>query len=282
MVVGEHPEHTSQGLGSSPGPVSFGDMYVRPFVHIRHKQLSQNRIEKQEEISMAASSCALRILAILLLCVPLSATQLHAEESAPKGQDIKPSPPQTSPKSPELKNPEPAPPELKQEPKTKELPNDSGSSASNTPVRSLILTVKLALLADPRTASCTIEVNTKGPEVMLSGKVSSEAERLASAEIARQVEGVKSVVNKLEVVPELHQTNVHKRDQVITEYVRERFKKSATLDAAHFDIKTENGVVELSGKTRFQVIVLEAAEAARQVPGVTTVKTHAVRIEGTE
>ena len=231
---------------------------------------------------MAASPCALRILVALLLCVTLPVTRLYAEESTPKGQDVKPLPPQTSPKAPELKNPEPSPPELKQEPKTKELTNDTGPTASNTPVRSLILTVKLALLADPRTASCNIDVNTKGTEVVLSGKVSNEAEKLASTEVARQIEGVKSVINKLEVAPELHQTNVQKRDQTITEYVRERFKKSATLDAAHFDIKTENGVVELSGKTRFQVIVLEAAEAARQVPCVTSVKTHGVRIEGTE
>ena len=107
-------------------------------------------------------------------------------------------------------------------------------------------------------------------------------EKLASAEVARQVDGVKSVVNKLEVVSDLHQVMMQKRDQVITEYIRERFKKSATLEAARFDIKTENGVVELSGKTRFQVIVLEAAEAARQVPGVKAVKTQAVRIEGAE
>jgi hyperosmotically inducible protein len=76
---------------------------------------------------------------------------------------------------------------------------------------------------------------------------------------------------------------MQKQDQAITEYVRERFKKSATVDAARFDIKTENGVVELSGQTKFQVIVLEAAESARQVPGVTAVKTSAVRIiEGVE
>lgn len=232
---------------------------------------------------MTGSPCSgrlRRLLGVVLFFVMLLATPLHAEEPAPKTQDTKPQQPQTpAPKTQELKNPEPAPPELKQEPKTKEPTNEP---TSNTPVRSLILTVKLALLGDPRTAYCTIDVNTKAQEVMLSGKVSSEAEKIASAEVARQIEGVKSVVNKLEVVPELHQTIMQKRDQVITEYVRERFKKSATLEAARFDIKTENGVVELSGKTRFQVIVLEAAEAARQVPGVTTVKTHAVRIDGVE
>jgi hyperosmotically inducible protein len=138
-------------------------------------------------------------------------------------------------------------------------------------------------VSDQRTAPYTIEVDTKGQDILLYGKVSSETEKHAAAEIARQVEGVKTVVNKLEVVAELQQLRMQKQDQAITEYVRERFKKSATVDAARFDIKTENGVVELSGQTKFQVIVLEAAESARQVPGVTAVKTSAVRIiEGVE
>jgi osmotically-inducible protein OsmY len=221
-----------------------------------------------------------RMLAVVLACGMLSATPVGAEEPAPRPQEIKPQPPKVQePKTQELKNPEPPPPELKQEPKTKESKTEE---PQNKPVRSLILTVKLALMADQRTASCAIEVETKGQDIVLAGKVSTEADKLAAADVARQVEGIKSVVNKLEVVTELHQVMAQKRDQVITEYVRERFKKSATLEAAKFDIKTENGVVELTGKTRFQVIVLEAAEAARQVPGVKAVKTQAVRLEGTE
>jgi hyperosmotically inducible protein len=235
---------------------------------------------KEEQDSMTISPRSGRILAVLLTCGTLLATPLHAEESAPRTQEIKPQQPKVQdPKSQEPKNLEPAPPELIQEPRTKEPTNEP---APGKPVRSLILTVKLALLGDQRTAPCTIEVDTKGQEVVLSGKVSSEVEKLASAEVARQVDGVKSVVDKLEVVSDLYQVMMQKRDQVISAYIRERFKKSATLEAARFDIKTENGVVELSGKTRFQVIVLEAAEAARQVPGVKAVKTQAVRIEGAE
>jgi hyperosmotically inducible protein len=235
--------------------------------------------KKEEQDSMTISPRSGRILAVLLTCGTLLATPLYAEE-APRTQEIKPQQPKVQdPKSQEPKNLEPAPPELKQEPRTKEPTNEP---APGKPVRSLILTVKLALLGDLRTALCTIEVDTKGQDVLLSGKVSSEVEKLASAEVARQVDGVKSVVNKLEVVSDLYQVMMQKRDQVITEYIRERFKKSATLEAARFDIKTENGVVEMSGKTRFQVIVLEAAEAARQVPGVKAVKTQAVRIEGAE
>jgi hyperosmotically inducible periplasmic protein len=51
------------------------------------------------------------------------------------------------------------------------------------------------------------------------------------------------------------------------------------VTAANFDVKTEQGVVSLSGTVRFQVIALEAVEAAKQVPGVKAVKTEKVKIE---
>ena len=85
--------------------------------------------------------------------------------------------------------------------------------------------------------------------------------------------------NKLEVVKELLEVITHKQDDIITRHIKERFAKSATVTAANFDVKTEQGVVSLSGTVRFQVIVLEAVEAAKQVPGVKAVKTDKVRIE---
>lgn len=218
-----------------------------------------------------------RLLAVALAWGSLIVTAPSAEETAPGTQQSKPSSPREQGAKPqESKPPEPPPPELRQErnaiaPATEPPPN--------IPNRSLILTVKLALLADQRTAPYRIEVDTNGEGAVLSGKVSNDSEKRASEEVARRVEGIKSIVNKLEVVPELRNNITQRQDQTITEYVKERFKKSATLEAAGFGIKTENGVVELSGRTRFQVIVLEAAEAARQVPGVKAVKTHDVRIE---
>ena len=146
-------------------------------------------------------------------------------------------------------------------------------------VTSLILTVKLALLEDPRLFPYEIEVEAGSDEVTLEGKVSTETEKAAAAKIASTVPTVKSVSNKLEVVKELPEIIAHKQDDIITRQVKDRFAKSATVTAANFDVKTEQGVVSLSGTVRFQVIVLEAAEAARQVPGVKAVKTDKVRIE---
>lgn len=146
-------------------------------------------------------------------------------------------------------------------------------------VSSLILTIKLAMLEDPRLFPYEIEVEAGSDEVTLAGKVSTESERVAAAKIASAVPTVKSVLNKLEVVKDLPELLAHKQDDIITRHVKERFAQSATVTAANFDVRTEQGVVSLSGTVRFQVIVLEAAEAARHVPGVKAVKTDKVRIE---
>lgn len=151
--------------------------------------------------------------------------------------------------------------------------------AGKKTVSSLILTVKLALLADTRLFPYDIEVETKSDEVILSGKVSKEAEKTIAAEIARSLPGVKSVTNKIEIVKDLPDVLENRQDDNITHQVKERFARSATLKAASFDVKTEGGVVTLGGSVRFQVFILEAAEAARQVPGVKAVRTDKVRIE---
>ena len=139
--------------------------------------------------------------------------------------------------------------------------------------------VKLALLEDPRLFPYEIEVEAGLDEVTLEGKVSTEMEKAVAAKIASTVPTVKTVSNKLEVVKELPELIAHKQDDIITRHVKDRFAQSATVTAANFDVKTEQGVVSLSGTVRFQVIVLEAAEAARQVPGVKAVRTDKVRIE---
>jgi hyperosmotically inducible protein len=142
------------------------------------------------------------------------------------------------------------------------------------------LTVKLALLADSRLFRYDIEVGEDGQNISLGGRVSSEEEKMAAAEIARSVSDIKTVVNKLEVDKGLVQALGKKQDEIISTLVKDRFAKSATLKAANFEVKTEEGVVSISGAVRFQVLALEAAEAARLVPGVRAVKTDRVRLGG--
>lgn len=169
-------------------------------------------------------------------------------------------------------------PKAKKDVKEEEVEKDKEGTGKGT-VSSLILTIKLALMEDPRLFPYEIEVDGGSDEVTLLGKVSTETEKADAATIVSAVPTVKSVSNKLEVVKDLPDVITHKQDDIITRYVKERFAQSATVTAANFDVKTEQGVVSLSGAVRYQVIVLEAAEAARQVPGVKAVRTDKVRIE---
>src|SRR5690606_41719181 len=123
-----------------------------------------------------------------------------------------------------------------------------------------------------------IGVDRDGHKAVRSGAVASEEETAKAADIARKVEGGEGVVNKLSVSQAVRTSWEKRRDELIAYLVKERLNKSETLKAVGFDAKVENGVVTLSGKTRFQVIALEAAEAARQVPGVRAVNTAPVQI----
>jgi hyperosmotically inducible periplasmic protein len=215
--------------------------------------------------------------------VQSSADQSKVPDSKPPAKSQKELPPAQS--SSQESNPaQPKAQTSKSDDSKAKKDNEEGTEkekdgAGRKAVSSLILTVKLALLEDPRLFPYEIEVEAGSDEVTLAGKVSTETEKAAAAKIAGTVPTVKSVSNKLEVVKDLPDVIAHKQDDTITRMVKERFAKSATLTAANFDVKTEQGVVSLSGTVRFQVIVLEAAEAARQVPGVKAVKTDKVKIE---
>jgi osmotically-inducible protein OsmY len=218
-----------------------------------------------------------------MLCVALLiGSAIAAEEPAPK-----PTEPKTPPKAQEQKStPESTPSEQKKEEPKAQTPAPKQEKAAEAPPskppESAILPIKLALMADYRVFPYDINVDMKGDAAELSGKVSSEAEKTAAAEIAQGIEGVKSVINNIELSKDLNHTLTKKKDDIITQYVKDRFGKSKTLELSHFDIRTEDGIVSLGGKTKFLVIVLEAAEAARQVPGVKAVKTDAIRLEGAD
>jgi hypothetical protein len=221
--------------------------------------------------------------------------------SEPKGADVKGSAPASPPKPAETKSIKPAEPQKEQskasdkvsetkgeakngasEPAPSSKPADTKAAEPAKPPPTPIVSIKLALMADPRLFPYEINIDMNGDVATLSGKVGSEAEKASATEIAQASEGVKSVTNNLEIAKDLPQALMRKKDEAITQYVKDRFGKSKTLESSHFEVKTEDGIVLLSGKTKFLVIALEAAEAARQVPGVKAVKSDGIHLEGTE
>ena len=225
---------------------------------------------------------------------PKEAEQKAKEpEHKPKEPDQKAKEAESKPKEKEpdtvAEKPCPTPPQSVEQKVTGEQPPATGESANGEcpktaepegkkPMRSPMVTAKLALMADPRVFPYDIEVDAKEKDLVLLGKVASEQDKRAAAEIVRCLEGVHAVENRLKIEPDaMHGLSVD-RDKVLTQLVRDRFEKSKTLQSVKFDVKTEDGIVTLSGTTRFQVIVLEAAQAARQIPGVKAVNTDGVRL----
>jgi hypothetical protein len=221
--------------------------------------------------------------------------------SEPKGADAKGSAPASPPKPAEAKSGKSVEQQKEQskasdkvsdtkaetkngasEPAPSAKPADTKATEPAKPPPTPIVAIKLALMADPRLFPYEINIDMNGDVATLSGKVGSEAEKASATEIAQASEGVKSVTNNLEIAKDLPQALTRKKDEVITQYVKDRFGKSKTLESSHFEVKTEDGIVVLSGKTKFLVIALEAAEAARQVPGVKAVKSDGIHLEGTE
>ena len=196
----------------------------------------------------------------------------------PDTSTAKPEPPKlsTEPRS----SPQSAPPTSESPPERDAIDKGKEKDIRKKPLGSLILTVKLALLADARLFRYEIEVGEDGQNLDLAGRVTSEDEKRAATEIAQSVSDGKTIVNKLDVDKGLLQALGKRQDEIISTLVKDRFAKSATLKAANFEVKTEEGVVSLSGAVRFQVLALEAAEAARLVPGVRAVKTDRVRLGG--
>ncbi len=202
---------------------------------------------------------------------PTERSERPPKEAPPPESKASPKPEPKKKSDEDAKQAETKPKAEEKAPKTEEEPGKKV-------VTSVPITVKLALMEDPALFPFEIEVEMDGHKAVLSGTVSSEEEKAKAADIARKVEGVEGVVNKLSVSQAVRTSWEKRRDELIAYLVKERLNKSETLKAVGFDAKVENGVVTLSGKTRFQVIALEAAEAARQVPGVRAVNTAPVQI----
>ena len=223
---------------------------------------------------------------------PKEGTKAKEQEAKPKEAEPKPKEAEVKPKESEVAEspcPQVHPPVDKSagngQPPADRPPADKPKPAEaegKKPMRSPMVTAKLALMGDSRLFPYDIEIDTKDKDLVLLGKVASDDEKRAAADIVRCLDGVHAVENRLKVEPDASHGLIVERDKIITTLVKERFEKSKTLQAVKFEVKTDDGIVTLAGSTRFQVIILEAAQAARQVPGVKAVNTDAVRLVAAE
>ena len=131
---------------------------------------------------------------------------------------------------------------------------------------------KISLFADERVKGTQISVDTAKGVIHLRGKVDSAEAKSAASDIAQGIEGVKSVKNDLEVVPPAARQAVDANDKDIAKAVETRLSTDSQLKMV--DVRTDAGVVTLTGQVATIVASAKASEMARGVPGVKSVKNQ--------
>jgi len=129
--------------------------------------------------------------------------------------------------------------------------------------------VKLKLIEDPITKARKIDVDTVNGVVTLTGVVESEKEIKRAIEIAKNVKGVKKVVNNLRV--EKRGITSYLSDKEITTKIKLKLIEDPDLKALSIDVDTVNGVVTLTGVVESEYQKKKAIEHAKSVSGVVKV-----------
>jgi len=131
---------------------------------------------------------------------------------------------------------------------------------------------KIALFADERVKGREVRVETVSGQVFLRGKVDSDEAKTAAEEIAKGVDGVKSVKNDLQVVPPAARKAVTADDKQITKAVTATLARDPQLKK--IDVRTDAGVVVLSGEVQSMAQSAKASDLAHRVDGVKSVKNE--------
>jgi hyperosmotically inducible periplasmic protein len=137
---------------------------------------------------------------------------------------------------------------------------------------------KIALLTSDGFSVKGANVDTVNGNVTLHGKVATDADKMKAEETVKQVDGVKSVKNLLQVVPDSEKKAVKASDSEIKDKAQTSLKSDKRLE----DIKiasVNNGLVLLSGKAHGLDEKLEAIEKVYAVDGVRRVASEIETVE---
>jgi hyperosmotically inducible protein len=132
---------------------------------------------------------------------------------------------------------------------------------------------KAKLIAERRITRA-VSVETRAGIVTLRGKVASAEEKQAAEQIAHGTAGVKAVRNALQVVPDAQRSVVDARDKEIRKGVKARLDNEAALKDADVAVRSDNGVVTLTGSVSDARVSARAAQLARAVTGVRAVRNE--------
>lgn len=133
--------------------------------------------------------------------------------------------------------------------------------------------VKSALLEEKSLKSTDISVETSHGVVTLSGFLNSQAEIETAVEIASNVEGVKSVSDKLHVKDQQSQSiSEYAGDAATTSTIKAKLLADDIVPSRNIKVETTDGVVQLSGHVENKAQSDRAESIAKAASGVKSVK----------
>jgi len=150
---------------------------------------------------------------------------------------------------------------------------DGKSVSAGTQLDDTVITtkVKAALATDSQAKGVDTSVETRKGEVLLSGFVDSQAQADREVQLAKAVEGVTSVTNKLMVKEGKSTAGNVLDDSVVTVKVKSALLADESTKGSQIAVTTNKGVVQLSGYVDSADEQARAASVARNVEGVASV-----------
>lgn len=133
--------------------------------------------------------------------------------------------------------------------------------------------VKAALVDHESIKSTDISVKTEQKVVTLSGFVESQAQAEEAVKVAKAVEGVSSVSDKLHVRDAKEQSvKGYAGDAVTTSEIKAKLLADDIVPSRTVKVETTDGVVQLSGSVKNQAQSDRAESIAKAIDGVKSVK----------
>ncbi|EOW6701836.1 molecular chaperone OsmY [Cronobacter malonaticus] len=133
--------------------------------------------------------------------------------------------------------------------------------------------VKAALVDDEQIKSTDISVKTEKSVVTLSGFVESQAQAEEAVKIAKGVEGVSSVSDKLHVRDGKDKSvKGYAGDAATTSEIKAKLLADDIVPSRNVKVETTDGVVQLSGHVGSEKQSQRAESIAKAVDGVKSVK----------
>ena len=154
--------------------------------------------------------------------------------------------------------------------------------AADTPDAWITMKTKIALMTTDNVSAADLNVDTVNGVVTLHGKVATEGEKSKAEQVTSKIEGVKSVKNLLQIVPNAKREIVERADSDVKDAVQAAFKANAHVKDSGISVASVNkGVVLLAGKSKSLESHLEAVQLAYAVKGVRRVASEVQVAAGT-